>query len=76
MLSVSLTCGLVAHILCHNDHIPTDAVLAECINQLDGIKGMLDPAKVVIAYEPVWAIGTGVTATPEQAQETHAAIRA
>merc|ERR1712019_96841 len=32
--------------------------------------------KVVIAYEPVWAIGTGVTASPEQAQETHAAIRA
>ena len=29
----------------------------------------------VIAYEPVWAIGTGKTATPEQAQETHAAIR-
>ena len=36
---------------------------------------MLDPARVVIAYEPVWAIGTGVTATPEQAQETHKAIR-
>ena len=31
--------------------------------------------KVVIAYEPVWAIGTGETATPEQAQEIHAAIR-
>jgi triosephosphate isomerase len=31
--------------------------------------------KVVIAYEPVWAIGTGVTATPEQAQEMHAFIR-
>ncbi|MBD8573623.1 triose-phosphate isomerase [Pseudomonas syringae] len=30
----------------------------------------------VIAYEPVWAIGTGLTATPEQAQEVHAAIRA
>jgi triosephosphate isomerase len=29
----------------------------------------------VIAYEPVWAIGTGVTATPEQAQDTHAFIR-
>lgn len=33
-------------------------------------------AKVVIAYEPVWAIGTGKTATAEQAQEVHAAIRA
>lgn len=32
-------------------------------------------AKVVIAYEPVWAIGTGVTATPDQAQEMHAYIR-
>jgi triosephosphate isomerase len=32
-------------------------------------------AKVVIAYEPVWAIGTGVNATPEQAQEVHAFIR-
>jgi triosephosphate isomerase len=33
-------------------------------------------APVVIAYEPVWAIGTGETATTEQAQETHATIRA
>jgi len=32
-------------------------------------------AKVVIAYEPVWAIGTGLTAKPEQAQEVHAFIR-
>jgi len=31
---------------------------------------------IVIAYEPVWAIGTGKVATPDQAQETHAAIRA
>jgi triosephosphate isomerase len=31
--------------------------------------------KVVIAYEPVWAIGTGLTATPQQAQEVHAFIR-
>lgn len=34
-----------------------------------------DFAKVVIAYEPVWAIGTGLTASPEQAQEIHAFIR-
>ena len=31
--------------------------------------------QAVIAYEPVWAIGTGLTATPEQAQEVHAFIR-
>jgi triosephosphate isomerase len=34
-----------------------------------------DMAKVVIAYEPVWAIGTGETASPEQAQDVHALIR-
>lgn len=34
-----------------------------------------DWSKIVIAYEPVWAIGTGKTATPEIAQETHAEIR-
>ena len=30
---------------------------------------------LVVAYEPVWAIGTGLTATPQQAQDTHAEIR-
>jgi triosephosphate isomerase len=35
----------------------------------------LDVAKVVIAYEPIWAIGTGKVATPEQAQEACAFIR-
>lgn len=34
-----------------------------------------DWSKVVIAYEPVWAIGTGKTATPQQAQEVHAKLR-
>jgi triosephosphate isomerase len=34
-----------------------------------------DFGKIVLAYEPVWAIGTGLTATPEQAQDIHAYIR-
>lgn len=34
-----------------------------------------DPADLVVAYEPVWAIGTGVNATPEQAEEVHQYIR-
>ncbi len=40
-----------------------------------GLKGVEDATKLVIAYEPVWAIGTGKTATDEQAQETIAYIR-
>ena len=56
-----------------------NAVLAECVSQLTDIvpilKGLEDKSRVVIAYEPVWAIGTGVTASPSQAQETHKAIR-
>ncbi len=42
-----------------------------------GLKGLTadDMKTVVVAYEPIWAIGTGVTATPEQAQEAHAFIR-
>ena len=35
----------------------------------------LDPARLVVAYEPVWAIGTGQTATSDQAQEAHAFLR-
>lgn len=36
---------------------------------------LADTERIIIAYEPVWAIGTGKTATPEQAQDMHAAIR-
>lgn len=42
---------------------------------LDGLSDE-DMSKVVIAYEPVWAIGTGVVASPDQAQEMHKEIRA
>lgn len=44
-----------------------DAVIARC--------GSASLARAVIAYEPVWAIGTGRTASPQQAQEVHACLR-
>ena len=44
--------------------------------QLNAIKeAVIEWSRIVIAYEPVWAIGTGKTATPEIAQEAHAFIR-
>lgn len=51
----------------------TEAVLYQQIHEVLGPD--VDLANVVIAYEPVWAIGTGKTATPDQAQEAHAYIR-
>jgi triosephosphate isomerase (TIM) len=53
--------------------------VAHCTSQIDGGLDGLKAEQVkqlVIAYEPVWAIGTGQTATPEDAQEVCAAIRA
>jgi triosephosphate isomerase len=53
----------------------TTAVVRE---QIEGSLGTLTAdqvVKLVIAYEPVWAIGTGVVATPEQAEEVHADLR-
>jgi triosephosphate isomerase len=38
--------------------------------------GTAELARLVLAYEPVWAIGTGVNATPEQAEEVHVLLRA
>ena len=52
-----------------------DVVSAQMAAVLDRV-GVAAFAKAVVAYEPVWAIGTGRTATSEQAQEVHAAIRA
>ena len=51
----------------------TEEVLSRQV--IEGLKGVEDITKLVIAYEPVWAIGTGVTATSEQANETIGYIR-
>jgi triosephosphate isomerase len=50
-----------------------DVVGTQVREGLAGLEG--DLKKLVVAYEPVWAIGTGLTATPEQAQDVHAFIR-
>jgi triosephosphate isomerase len=50
----------------------TEGVVAR---QLDAVLQKTDFADAVLAYEPVWAIGTGRNATPEQAQEVHALLR-
>ena len=52
----------------------TEVVVSQLRGSLDGI-GIDDPEAIVVAYEPVWAIGTGKTATSADAQEMCAAIR-
>ena len=51
-----------------------NVVNSQLVAALDGLT-VSDMKRIIIAYEPVWAIGTGKTATPEQAQEMHAFIR-
>ena len=53
----------------------TEAVLARQLKAVLELNGIASFANAVIAYEPVWAIGTGKTATPQQAQDAHAFIR-
>jgi len=79
-LKAALGAGLEP-ILCVGERIEqrrageTMAVVENQVRQgLDGI-GADVPPRIVIAYEPVWAIGTGETATPAQAQEVHRYIR-
>ena len=68
-------------VLCFGEKIETrkaNKTMEVVLRSLDvGLNGV-DPSQlknVVFAYEPVWAIGTGLTASPEQAQEVHAQIR-
>jgi triosephosphate isomerase len=78
--AAALRHGLVP-ILCVGetlDERERGATLAVIERQLRAVLDQAGPAAVgagLVAYEPVWAIGTGRTATPEQAQEVHAAIR-
>lgn len=73
--------GGLSVIACIGEHLherEAGITMEVCARQLAAIAALLkeeDWAKVVVAYEPVWAIGTGKVATPEQAEETHAQIR-
>lgn len=79
-LHYALKCGLKV-MFCIGETIEErqggqmNAVLTRQV--VEGLKGLSesDFARVAVAYEPVWAIGTGVTATPEQAEEAHAFVR-
>ena len=78
--AVARAAGLVP-ILCIGETLEerekgiTEEVVARQLDALIDLEGVEALANGVIAYEPVWAIGTGKTATPEQAQEVHAFIR-
>jgi len=79
--AASQTQGLVP-ILCVGEHLSereahlTELVIARQLDAVVALAGIESFARAVLAYEPVWAIGTGRTAKPSQAQEVHAFIRA
>jgi triosephosphate isomerase len=76
----AIAAGLIA-IVCVGEHLSQretgDAEFVVKDQLTTGLTGLTlgDTERIIIAYEPVWAIGTGKTATPEQAQDMHAAIR-
>ncbi|RMH25794.1 MAG: triose-phosphate isomerase [Planctomycetota bacterium] len=77
VLDAGLTC-----VLCVGETLDErQAGLTDAVNERQARSALQgadldDPSRLVVAYEPVWAIGTGRTATPEDAQEAHARLRA
>lgn len=76
----ALAAGLIA-IVCVGERLDEreagnaeNIVKSQLVKGLDGLT-VADMERIIIAYEPVWAIGTGKTASPEQAQEMHGSIR-
>ncbi len=65
----------VGELLAEREAGVTEAVVARQLDAVIAAAGVASLARAVVAYEPVWAIGTGKTATPEQAQAVHAFIR-
>ena len=80
-LAAALAAGLVP-VLCLGETLAereagqTEAVVSRQLQAVLDRLGVAALSGVVLAYEPVWAIGTGLTATPAQAQAVHAHIRA
>ena len=78
---VAQTLGLtpilcVGETLAQREANQTEAVLERQLDAVVQLSGVAALARAVVAYEPVWAIGTGRTATPQQAQDAHAFLRA
>ena len=65
----------VGETLAQRENGTTEAVVAEQLDAAVKLLGVQSLRHAVLAYEPVWAIGTGKTASPEQAQAVHAFIR-
>jgi triosephosphate isomerase (TIM) len=65
----------VGETLAERESGATESVVARQLDAVIGRCGIAALGNCVVAYEPVWAIGTGKTATPEQAQAVHAHIR-
>lgn len=77
---IAQECGLVP-VLCVGETLDeresdkTDAVLSAQLGAVLAVAGIAAFKSAVLAYEPVWAIGTGRTASPQQAQDAHALLR-